>query len=301
MTDLQLGLLVLGAVAVVGVVLYNRLQERAVRREAERAFATPHADVLLGEEAAGRSPATPVREHPAAVPPGAMPDARLDYILTLRVPVGIPAAAALEGWRAIEQRFGRRVLLAGSDGSGWRPIVAGELGTFSSLRAGLQMVSRSGVVGDAELLEFRTEVETLASRVRAECSAPEMRTALEAARELDRFCSDADIQVALHVVGEAVEPPLDAPAPYAVSRQDKGVTFLLDVPRTEDPARAYEGMARAAVSLAGRSGGQVVDDRGQPLDERALAAIGAELGSVRRRLSEQGLEPGSVLALRLFS
>ena len=49
MTDLQLGLLVLGAVAVVGVVLYNRLQERAVRREAERAFATRHADVLLGD------------------------------------------------------------------------------------------------------------------------------------------------------------------------------------------------------------------------------------------------------------
>src|SRR5690349_23877556 len=106
MTDLQLGLLVLGAVAVVGVVLYNRLQERAVRREAERAFATRHADVLLGEEAADRGPAAPpVRDHPAAVPPGAMPDARLDYIIALRVPVGIPAAAALESWRAIEQRF----------------------------------------------------------------------------------------------------------------------------------------------------------------------------------------------------
>ncbi len=302
MTDLQLGLLVLGAVAVVGVVLYNRLQERAVRREAERAFATRHADVLLGDEPAARALATPFREHATpVVPPGAMPDARLDYIIALRVPVGIPAAAALESWRAIEQRFGRRVLLAGSDGSGWRPIVPGELGTFSSLRAGLQMVSRSGVVGDAELLEFRTDVETLATRVRAECSAPEMRTALEAARELDRFCAEADIQVALHVVGEAVEPPLDAPAPYLVSQQEKGVTFLLDMPRTEDPARAYEGMTRAAVALAGRSGGQVVDDRGQPLDERALAAIGAELESVRRRLSEQGLEPGSVLALRLFS
>jgi hypothetical protein len=300
MTDLQLGLLVLGAVAVVGVVLYNRLQERAVRREAERVFASRHSDVLLGGAAEPRIAAG--REHAAAaVPAGALPDSRLDYILTLRIPVGLPAAAALEGWHPIEQRFGRRVLLAGSDGSGWRPVAPGELGTFATLRAGLQTVSRNGVVSDAELIEFRTEVETLASRVRAECSAPEMRTALEAARELDRFCADADIQVALHVVGEGVAVPADPAASYQMTAKEKGVTFLLDMPRTEDPTRAFESMTRAALQLAGRSGGRLVDDRDQPLDERALAAIGAELEAVRRRLSERGLEPGSVVALRLFS
>lgn len=300
MTDLQLGLLVLGAVAVVGVVLYNRLQERAVRREAERVFASRHSDVLLG--GAAEPHAASMRGHAAAaVPAGALPDSRLDYILTLRIPVGLPAAAALEGWHPIEQRFGRRVLLAGSDGSGWRPVAPGELGTFATLRAGLQMVSRNGVVSDAELIEFRTEVETLASRMRAECSAPEMRTAQEAARELDRFCADADIQVALHVVGEGVAATADPEAPYQVTAKEKGVTFLLDMPRTEDPTRAFESMTRAALQLADRSGGRVVDDRDQPLDDRALAAIGAELEAVRRRLSERGLEPGSVVALRLFS
>jgi len=50
MTDLQLGLLVLGAAAVVGVVAYNRIQERSVRREAERTFGSSHSDVLLGDE-----------------------------------------------------------------------------------------------------------------------------------------------------------------------------------------------------------------------------------------------------------
>src|SRR5204863_7499297 len=60
MTDLQLGLLVLGAAAVVGVVAYNRLQERAVRREAQRAFGSGHSDVLLddarGDPAGRREP-----------------------------------------------------------------------------------------------------------------------------------------------------------------------------------------------------------------------------------------------------
>ena len=36
-------------------------------------------------------------------------------------------------------------------------------------------------------------------QVGATVSAPEMREALDAARELDRICADADLQVALHV------------------------------------------------------------------------------------------------------
>jgi hypothetical protein len=305
-TDLQLGLLVLGAAAVVGVLLYNRLQERKVRREAERAFGSRHADVLLGDGEDADAPAAPAapREHAAEPPPSdAMPDPRLDYVVALRVPVGLPAVSALEAWKPVEQRFGRRVLLAGSDGSGWRPVVAGELRSLSSLRAGLQMVSRSGVVGDAELLEFRAEVETIAARVRAECSAPEMRQALEGARELDRLCADADIQVALHVPGADADaiPAEERDAPYQISIDAKGATFLLDMPRTLEPARAYERMARAAQALAGRLGTRVVDDRGQALDEPALATIGAQMDAVRSTLSERGIEPGSTFALRLFS
>jgi hypothetical protein len=302
MTDLQLGLLVLGAAAVVGVLLYNRLQERAVRREAERAFASRHSDVLL--DGASVSEVHAVRDHAAApLPAGAMPDPRLDYVIALRVPVGLPAASALEAWKPIEQRFGRRVLLAGSDGSGWRPLVPGELRSLASLRAGLQMVTRSGVVSDAELIEFRTDVETLGARARAECTAPEMRPALDAARELDRFCADMDIQVALHVTGGTADamPAEEQEAPYQVLHGDGRVTFLLDVPRTADPLRSYERMARAALGLAERLGTGVVDDRGQALDDHSLAAIGAQLEAVRKKLAEHGMEPGSVLALRLFS
>jgi hypothetical protein len=300
MTDLQLGLLVLGAGAVIGVVLYNRLQERAVRREAEQAFASRHADVLLGGERTVVAAQSAPRGHGPAIPPGAMPDPRLDYVIALRIPVGLPAASALEAWKPIEQRFGRRVLLAGSDGSGWKPLATGELRSLSSLRAGLQMVSRSGVVSDAELLEFRTEVETLGARSRAECASPEMRQALDMARELDRLCADTDIQVALHVTG-AAEAPNEGETPYQISAAEKGVSFVLDMPRTTEPTRAFEAMARAAVALAGQVGGQVVDDRGRPLDERALAAIGAQLEVERRKLAEHGIEAGSALALRLFS
>jgi FtsZ-interacting cell division protein ZipA len=79
------------------------------------------------------------------------------------------------------------------------------------------------------------------------------------------------------------------------------LTLVLDVPRTADVVRAYEAMTRAAKQAATKLGASVVDDRGQPLDERALAAIEAQLEPMRRQLSEQGIEPGSPLAQRLFS
>lgn len=317
MTDLQLGLLVLGAAAVVGVVAYNRIQERSVRREAERTFRSAHADVLLDEERAepvlrGVSIEENEAEKEEAAPsPEAMPDERVDYVIVLRTAVGISRAAVLEAWRPVEKRFGRRVLLAGSEGSGWRRLVAGDFGGCTVLRAAFQLVSRSGVVGEPELLEFRSAVETLATRIGASASAPEMRPALEAARALDKRCAEADVQVALHVVGEFGEGAAEAAVgaavsdrsepPYQLARRGDGLTLILDVPRSPDIARSYEAMTRMATHLASALGGRIVDDRGNALDERALAAIGAELEPIRRQLSESGVEPGSPLALRLFS
>ncbi len=298
MTDLQLGLLVIGIAAVVGIVAFNRLQERKARRDAERAFGSRHADALLGEAAPSRPEAPPRGEAPPM--PQALPDERVDYIIVLRTPVGIPSGAVLESWRAIEQRFGRRALLAGSDGSGWRRISQGDFGSSTALRASLQMVSRAGVVSDAELIEFRSDVETLATRIGATASAPEMRAALDAARELDRACADADIQVALHVVGAAPPGEDFSGKPFQIAPREDGATLTLDVARTLEPGRSFEAMARAGRQMAGDSG-RLVDDNGNPLDDRALASIGAQLDAVRAMLAERGIEPGSPLALRLFS
>ena len=282
MTDLQLGLAVIGALAVVAVVLYNRWQERGARRDAERAFGSGHADVLLHEER--REPTLEPRR--PAPPPGASPAERVDYVVELTLPR--PAAPALvhEAWAPLERRFARRVLLAVEE---------------RRVRAAFQLVSRSGVVSDAEVLEFRALVETMAAALGARVSAPEMRGALEAARELDRACAEADIQVALHVVGIGTAPARFEAARFQATPRADGVTLTLDVARTSDPGSSYEAMARAGRELARTRGGRLVDDAGRELDERALAAVGRELEAVRARLAGWGIEPGSALALRVFS
>lgn len=261
MTDLQLGLLVIGAAAVVAVLVYNRLQERTVRRDAQRSFGSAHADVL--------SDPLPVRREPSLETNGQKKpaDPRIDYVIELS---GVPLGE-------LEQRFAGRAMVSAS-------------------QVALQMVSRRGVIGEAELLEFRSQVESLAAAHGASVSAPEMRAALEGAHLLDDACAEVDIQIALHVIGIDPDQVLEA-KPFKTARRADGITLLLDVPRTPDLARSYESMVRSARQL----GGRLVDDNGNALDERALDAIGREVEATRGRLAELGIEPGSPLALRLFS
>jgi FtsZ-interacting cell division protein ZipA len=326
MSELQIGLLAIGALVVAGVLVYNRVQERGAKRDAERAFRSGHADVLLDAPAAEREAAEPPRatQRPAAAP-AAEPDPAVDYIVEFRSEQPSTQAAVQEQWAAIERRHARRALIAAApDGRTWR--------------AGLQLVSRDGAVGEADLIEFRSAVETLAASIGATVSAPEMRAAVEAARALDDFCAEADVQVVVHLQGgpfagtkvraaaEAGGLALEADGKFALRNDDHlllytlgtrdgtafsaatmkdaapaALSLALDVARTPDTRRSFESMARLAHHLAAVLGGSIVDDNGSALDERAVAAIAQQLDTVRVRLEAQGIAPGSPTALRLFS
>lgn len=337
MTELQLGLLVFGAVVVAGVFAYNRLQERSARRAAERVFRSAAGDALLGEPpAARREPGAPETRPPpersATLPAVALPDARIDYVVELAFEPPAPAGQLLELWKVHEHRYARRALLACSaDGVHWSRLPSAE-GNAQVLQAGLQLVSRDGPVDEAELIEFRAALDSLAAASGAGIAAPEMRQAVEQARALDAFCADADIQVVFHVmpmpgtgfdelaVGGAAEQAgltLEADERYTLRDDDEremfslawrdgaggagGLSITLDVPRAPGGRGSFHAMARCARQLAATLGGALVDDNGQVLDERALAAIAAQLDAVHAAFAARGIDPGSAVALRLFS
>ena len=89
MSDLVLGLLLLGGLLFAGVVLYNRMQEH----RAERAFRSEHADTLM-EEAA---PA-PRREPAFASADPLQPDPGIDYVIDLAFPSPAAPAVVREAW-----------------------------------------------------------------------------------------------------------------------------------------------------------------------------------------------------------
>lgn len=327
MSELQIGLLAIGALVVAGVLAYNRIQERGARRTAERAFRSGHVDVLLEETSGQAGPAAVARSAPLPpVPEEAVePDPRIDYVVELGFAGPVAPSALQEAWRAIERRHARRTLLAGDpDGRRWR--------------AALQLVSRDGPVGEADLIEFRSAVDALAAAQGGSVSAPEMRAAVEAARRLDEFCSEADIQVVVHLEGgpfpgtkiraaaEAGGLALEADGRFALrddqqrllyalgardgsafsaetmrSAAPAGLTLALEVARAPDTHRTFGSMTRLGVQLASLLGARMVDDNGSALDERALSAIAQQLDAVGARLEGQGIRPGSPAALRVFS
>lgn len=308
MSDLQIGLLAVGALVVVGVLAYNGWQERQARRAAERAFGTARADVLMAEGVARKEPSfEPAQRRESTLERPSLPDERLDYIVELAPRQPVPATEVARQWAQFEHRFAGRALLATSpDRRAWQPLAAG--GSCAAIRAALQLASRSGPVGEAELIEFRGAVDTLAAGIGASVQAPEIKLALESARELDALCAEADIQVVLHVVPQpgsafaqrvADQGPED---PFAVSQREDGAYSLsLDVPKTPEVRRGYDAMVVRARDLSAALGGMIVDDNGRALDERALSGIGAQLDAVRAALAERGIEPGGPAALRLFN
>jgi hypothetical protein len=346
MTELQIGLLAIGALVVIGVLVYNRVQERRARRDTERAFGGPRSDALLEDTAPRAQAGQGAVAAPAAPGPGErapeLPDARLDYIVELSPARPVPPGALIESWRGLARRHAHRAILVGSaDGRTWRRPSPGDAAPMTRLRAALQLVSRAGAVSEAELIEFRSGVETLAASVGATVAAPEMRSAVEAARALDAFCAEADLQVVLHVVApaasafsgtgiraaaEAAGLALEQGGSFAMRAADgqllytlgardgsrlgaeqlreaslAALSLSLDVPRTPETRRSFESMARLARQLAASVGGQLVDDNDNTLDERAVAAIAAQLDAARTALDERGFAPGSAAALRLFS
>lgn len=339
MSEFQLGLLIIGALAIVGVIVYNRVQERRAGIDAEHAFGSRHSDVLMEEPPPRREPTLePVTRKPDQAPAmatEALPDESLDYVIDLAVQRPLSASTFLEYWAPLEHRFARGVLAAGSeDGRSWTRLAHGDPGAYNAYQTALQLVSRAGAVSDGELIEFRSEMDNLAAMIGAAVKAPEVRRAMERARELDEFCADADIQIALNLVAAGGGPLPAAQLEQAMAAaglegspeggfalRDAGgavvysaspvrgedghelakLAFFIDVPRVADVNRAYESMVHLARQLAAGLDGILVDDNGRALDEQALSVIGAEVDAVRQALEGRGFAPGGPLALRLFA
>jgi len=228
MSDLQLGLLVIGIAVVAGVIAYNRWQEARVRRRSEGAFAVRHEDALLRGGATGGDGAPPARapaiepapvdraiEHTlvvdvppapqsAAAAPLATPglDPTVDYIVELDCARPVSGADLARHTEALlDEGLVRPVHWECYDEARtlWRPVAPH--GSYPRVRVGLQLTNRAGPVGEDDLVTFCGEVQEIALAIAAEARFPDTDEALARAQDLDRFCSAVDVQIGLSVIG----------------------------------------------------------------------------------------------------
>jgi|APFre7841882724_1041349.scaffolds.fasta_scaffold00183_15 hypothetical protein len=241
MSDLQIGLAVIGAFVIGAVIAYNKWQEGRVARRADRDFGSRHPDVLVSRTAAGAEPPEPdapratavagVASRAAAVervehtmgdvdaPPvphtpafeadwasdRAPLDARVDCVATLALGQPISGAEALAAGVLADEGVTKPVRWEGerADG-GWEPVEAD--GTYRSLRAGLQLADRNGPATAQELGVFVKGMQDVAATLSAELAAPDVGGAAGQAVALDEFCADVDVQIGLNVIATETQP-----------------------------------------------------------------------------------------------
>jgi hypothetical protein len=357
MSDLQLGLLAIGAAVIVVVLGYNKWQEFKFRREADGRLKSSHHDVLMGEAGSVKvEPAArpaPVRAEDRVEPTFNGPDDTtvdaqaapalsnsIDFIVAVEAAEDIDGGALIEAAAAPLAGLSKAVRLEGyAAGAGkWEPLHPGA--RYTLMRAGIQLVDRRGPVGNEELTVFGAGVQQAAAAAGALASVPDRGEAMARAADLDGFCSNVDILIAMHIVASGAPFPgtkvralaeasglaleedgrfrrrddggrvlyelasLDG-TPFRADTMGSitvpGLALELDVPRTPDPARTFEPYRDLVSQLAKVLEGRIVDEKRAAISPAAFDQILAQVQAVQSALISRSIPPGGPAALRLFS
>ena len=218
MSELQLGLLGIGALVVLGVLTYNKLQEARLKRQAEEVFGSKHDDVLLG----GKSGATASQRRAGSIErieptlsasPGeaatesGLLDPRIDFIARLEADKAVggeaistaivdslPKPAKAVGWECYNRQT-----------ASWEPLAA--TGEYEMLRVGLQLADRKGAASQQDLTEFSAMAQAVADSIGARCTLGAPAAALQRGQQLDALCADVDVQIGLNLVSRGGAVP----------------------------------------------------------------------------------------------
>jgi hypothetical protein len=220
----------------------------------------------------------------------------------------------------------------------WHPVESSPRRSWRELRVGLQLASRKGAVREDEIEAFNGAIAQFAASVNAVSQREAPAAAAARGRELDQFCADADIEVAVNVIGQfgatfavsrvkqialghglsetasgdLVRFAPDGTPEFVIRRFDdptakhsttyfSGITFALDVPHVADGPAVLADMVQLAQGFADALGGQLVDDNRRPLTEHGIASIRRSLERVFHDMEAHGIPAGSAIARRLFS
>ncbi len=359
MSELQLAMVALGVVIVALVAIYNVVAERRARKRAEESLGERPPDALFEPPASGRreptlgampsdfveaaeeapaaAPTAPIEDLEAKVAPAAEVSSRVDTVAVILADDPVMSEQLQPLIDALAAHT-TPVHVEGIVDEQWHPVDTSPRRSWRELRVGLQLASRKGPVPEEEIERFNRTIADFAAAVNAVSQREAPAQAAARAKELDQFCADTDIEVAVNVVGQygatfaiprvkalALENGLsetgsgdlvrftpDGVPGFIVRRFDPaggkpsptyytGLTFALDVPQVADAPRVLAEMMKVAEIFAASLGGQIVDDNRKPLTEAGIASIRRSLEAIFQEMEAHGVPAGSALARRLFS
>jgi hypothetical protein len=358
MTDLQLSLVAAGVAFIVVLVIYNKWQEYRARKSVDQAFSGGHDDVLMnpvergdfstarqepqfGDEEMDASefsdvdnstPSIASAEDSIEDEPELSVDDLIDCVIPLEFESPVRGEKLLQEVAELKYVGKKPVHFIGLTHEGKRDEIA-HGGVYTSMFAGVQMVSRSGPLNELEYSEFVSKLREIGDRLNAHSDVPDMNRVMSNARELHQFVAEHDAQLSVNVLsngapwdittllgalekqgfdvradGRLVMPDGDVGNLFTLSTNVSAsetvtskLTLLLDVPCVSPDLEGFGVMAKCARSLASRLGGTVVDDGNNPISEQALAEIADQVREFCNAMAVAEIPAGSRRAKRLFS
>jgi FtsZ-interacting cell division protein ZipA len=228
MSDLQISLLILGAVVIVAVVGYNRIQESRFRRRTEGAFSPDRGDVLMDAANSNHTASERIepllqgdsetqtieqsgRQEPRAnageVSRGEAVVDPISYGAEIHS-VDVVGQNVLQELRATLGTLASRVRIERWDPArgAWLAVGPADTDAGSQLRLSLQLADRRGAVTSAEVVAFQSAVARCAASMSADAAIPEPEPFLVRARELDAFCAEVDVAVGINIIAPHGKP-----------------------------------------------------------------------------------------------
>lgn len=214
MTDTEMSISI-GAVIVVGVIVYNKWQEYKARKSVARAFSSDHDDVLMRGDArepsfemggnGGDMQAHEPELHgtdptiPAAELAISLVDPLIDCLIPLALEAAVRGDKILPVLQTLRHVGNKPVHFIGLHVNGdWEPITHG--GVYTKLQAGVQMASRTTALNELEYSELVTRLRALADEIGAEPEIPDMIEVMGEARTLHRFVAGHDAQLGVNLL-----------------------------------------------------------------------------------------------------
>ncbi len=223
-SDFQLALIGIVAMIIAVVIVYNRWQERKYRQQAERAFASSHADVLLEggararvEPQFGNWPApdeNDAHSHPHPSSEGhaytGLPSLSTDSTTGIHSEIDCTVLVLAQALISADhyapvvqatQALGKTVIWEGLTDGRWTLIDTSDDVPFRELRAGMQLADRQGPTDADTLATFLETIQHFAETVEAISQREGVESARQRALAVDALCADTDIEIAVNVTG----------------------------------------------------------------------------------------------------
>jgi hypothetical protein len=206
MTDLTLGLAILGGTTLVILLAWNAWSNRRnTPRQPDAADSVPTEPMPLPGAEPTRDPdgrREPIFED-ATLGPVATPERKpgLDALIDVIAPIALDSLvsgdAALAAMPATRRAGSKPFAVEGLNEAGghWEPPLAGQ--RYTAFQAGVQLANRNGALNEIEYSEFVMKAQAFADAVGGTPDFPEMRHEVARARELDQFAGGHDAQLSL--------------------------------------------------------------------------------------------------------